>query len=517
MPAKKKDDASKKAKVNDKNLASTKDNAKPAKKRKNSTVVVELGKNKDNKPKKETKPVDKKAKKAPAKKESRPVENKVEDVKQEAVEVKEDKNIEESKVEENPVLDEQKDNYRISSEPSKDELILSKNEVSDVDDLVAIDNAVRLEEEKKKEQEIDRKIEDTFKDEYGIGEEAAREEEEKKISQTEMAKNTFEPIPAFKGENCEEEVEKLRSTFKKGMSKSRMFSTITMLILIAGIVGGYLLYRFLPENLRWLAWTVFGILGAGLVTSFIISARMNKKAYTNVDKYVREEIGLVNSYVFTDDNFGDPQYSVKGHVDLEMIIEAHYFDTINAINSRNIVKVNYLNREMTVSEVAVRVPYQNPADGKDYSQVDKKKLPAESYACFGKYITYPLALEGTGDIIVLLRGKNAYLPTYLDGYLEVKIDNLKDDYLVWSTQGDDARKAFTPEIVALLNDFNSDGILENTFFSINPKGLKWCLNYSEAIMEVPIDKPRTGEPFKHYRDDLVRVCAIISSLSSLGK
>ena len=68
MPAKKKDDASKKAKVNDKNLASTKDNAKPAKKRKNSTVVVELGKNKDNKPKKETKPVDKKAKKAPAKK-----------------------------------------------------------------------------------------------------------------------------------------------------------------------------------------------------------------------------------------------------------------------------------------------------------------------------------------------------------------------------------------------------------------------------------------------------------------
>lgn len=387
------------------------------------------------------------------------------------------------------------------------------SEESDVDELISAGSDVKKDEKGNSEEEHLKTLEEASKENTEASEEEKKEEEEKAESQKEMNKNVYVPLPAYPdGLTCESKVRDMQQKFNADMKKSRTFSTIIMAIVLVGFVGAFFMYQYLPSDIKWITWILIGVVAVLLVVAFVLSSRKRKKLYTNVEKYVEDEIAVVDSYVFTDGEFKNPVYSAHGRIDLQMLIDAHYFDTINATNSRNIVKVHYLEREMTVSEIAARVPYQKPADLKDHSK-DKpvKETPRESYGVFGKYVTYPVSLKNCADVIVLLQGANAYLPTYLDGYASLEVPNLKKDYLVWSTLPC-GKELFTDEVVDILNSFSSDAHLENLFLSINEKGLKICLNYNETVMEIPMDKPLQGEPFLHYRNDIQAVKKLIAEI-----
>lgn len=439
---------------------------------------------------------------------------------------------------ENTMAEEKKETVETKKEESNNTDVkgLTEEEKDDVSSLVELNkeekenkpeeenpssgNEEVNDEETKPAEEKNDTIEKLSEAKGEVEEEAEEEEEARKESQTEMSRNSYRPLKksADKDGECEQNVNKMQAQFNSDMKKSRNFSTIVMAVMLLGIIGGFMMYRYLPEGIRWLTWVLFGVLAVILIVAFVLVSRKRKKLYTDVEKYVDDAIGEVDSYVFTDDEFLNPVYTGKsGHIDLNMIIDAHYFDTINAVNSRNIVKVNYLEREMTVSEIAARMPYQVPSDGTDHTD-DKKKskeTPSESYGIFGKYVTYPLTLKSGNAVIGLLHGKNAYLPTYLDGYREIKVEGLKENYSIWA-KDDDVKDFFTPEVIALLNGFNSDECLENIFFSINEKGLKFALNYNETVMEVPMDKPVKGTPYVHYRNDIQNVKKLIAELRKVN-
>ena len=129
---------------------------------------------------------------------------------------------------------------------------------------------------------------------------------------------------------------------------------------------------------------------------------------------------------------------------------------------------------------------------------------------FGKYICYPLTLIEDTGLIVRLSGRNAYMPTYLDGYLELQVENLKEDYKVWTTNNVVATNLLSnPELIEVLNSISPNDFLENVFLCINSNGLKIALNFNESVMEVPTEAPINGTPYQEYKAELDKVIQII--------
>lgn len=384
-------------------------------------------------------------------------------------------------------------------------------EASDVDVLLAAGDEKTGSEDEKHLDVLENAAKDS-----DLAAAAEAELKAKEASQSEMNKNIYVPLkaPVFEGDECEKAVEEKRNAFQVGMKSSRKVSTITMIVLVVFLIGGFVAYNYLPSNLKWIVYVIFGLLVVVMICSAVYASHSRKKLYGDVNAYVHDALLTTDSYVFTKPDLLNPVVSKSGHIDLSMLVEAHYFDTINGVNSRNIIRAGYYGKELTCSEIACRVPYQVPADGKDHSKDNPKGTPKDSYGIFGKYLTYPVKLPSGDSVIVLLKGANAYIPTYTDGYTEQKVEGLKEDYLVWTTSDAAKDEFFTPANIALLNEFVSDENLENIFVSVNNSGTKFALNYNETVMEVPMEKPVKGTPYLHYKNDVSRVLAIFKNLLS---
>lgn len=345
-------------------------------------------------------------------------------------------------------------------------------------------------------------------DQANIGE---HNENETTESSEKRLETVFSELPSYDSDkSCEEEVELLRNQFKQAVvGSSRLSKWLTIGVVVFLIVALICMF-FVPTDLKWISYTLLGIGLVGFVVVMILSKKEQKNVGMDVTNYVQQCITKVDSYIFTRDEFSSTTYSTKARMDLEDLTQAHYFDTINDFNSRNVVKTTYNGKELKVGEIACRNPYQVPADNLDHSKDNPKKLPSFSYGIFGKYITYPITLTEDASVIVLLKGTNAYLPTFLDGYVELKnIPGLDENYLVWADNNVVGTALFTNQIVDLLNSFKSDESLENIFFSINHNGLKFCLNYNEGVMEVPTQVAVKGTPYQHYYNDLTKVLQFI--------
>lgn len=324
----------------------------------------------------------------------------------------------------------------------------------------------------------------------------------------------FKPLEDYsKDIPGDEAVSLLQKDFSQNLKKANIFSKVTSIILIAGVAG---LLASVIAGVNWLIWTILGVVIVLMIVAFIFQRRANKDLSAQADKYISQAIETIDSYAFDQEGLTNKQFSVKSRVALDDLVEAHYFDVIQKFNSRNIVTATYLGETLKVGEVACMNPYQEAADDtQNTAQPVKKKgkVPEASYGIFGKYFSYPLLLSENASFILTLKGPNCYLPTYLDGYTEVTTDRLKSSFVCYT----DNKAVFdnvlaNDELVELLNSFNPDEHMENMFLSVNPHGLKICLNYNESVMEVPTVGSVKGQPYTHFKQDVRKVLDIIAQL-----
>ncbi len=385
--------------------------------------------------------------------------------------------------------------------------LLSKDEVSDVDDLVNLNKKDETEEVKEDKtlaalNEVDKS---------GLADQAVNDNETSKKDEKKLD-SVFSSLPKYENsdETIEQKVENLRLDFKASLNKTTKFSKWGSVVAIIFLIGALGAMLAIPSNLKWISYVILGVAIVIFIVVMVLGKKEQKGVSLDISSYVLECLTTIDSYVFTRDEFSSTTYSLKARMDLEDITQAHYFDTINDFNSRNVVITTYKDKEFKVGEIACRNPYQVPADNLDHSNDNAKKKPQFSYGIFGKYVTYPLTLKEDASVIIMLKGTNAYLPTFLDGYVEIKnIEGLDENYLVWSDNNVVASSLFTKDIIELLNSFKSDDNMENIFVSINHNGLKFALNYNELVMEVPTEKKVVGTPYQHYYEDITKVLKFI--------
>ncbi|MFA6830251.1 MAG: hypothetical protein WCR67_06085 [Bacilli bacterium] len=359
----------------------------------------------------------------------------------------------------------------------------------------------------------------------------------------------------------DEEVEDTRTKFMKKLNGSKVYDFVCLGLMVLAFVA-VILVTFLNTN-KDLAWVTYVVLGVALViiiASFVISSIFNKKRTAITNEYLSAYEDVTNGYVISSLRMSDPVICTESKIDDQLIIQAHYFRTINSIQSRAIVEAKRKGYEFVSGEVAVIIPpvsidlantfpkdYLNikgevytptkeeaeaekdtTADftvvdlnlnGMDEKYNDKQKAQKEkdfadkqkkdghqnndtSTGLFGKFISYGMKVASSEAVIVAFAGDKSttVLPDYLTGFSAIKISGLKSNIVVYATDISSSEVFFDKEGIDILNSFAIDSSVQSGFLSLNSYGCKIGLNLSDDIMSLPVKPLKSRGSFDSFKN-----------------
>lgn len=372
----------------------------------------------------------------------------------------------------------------------------------------------------------------------------------------------FNPIRYVDIGNCvnfDDEIDKVRNSYAKKLGKGRIFDFVSIGVMILSFAG-VILVTMLNTNSEtaWLTWVVLGTAVALIIASFLLTTIMNKKSSKIAKEYLNVFEDTFNGYTISSLNISEPVLCVDAKIDDQLIIQSHYFSTINRIDSRGIVEGKRNDREFVMGEVAVVIPTtriedvnRKPEDlvnldgshyvkeigdtatgttelsGKDMTILDmdiasdlnqkqakkkekdqsKKQADTTATGLFGKYISYDMKVDSEESIIVSFMGAKIYtvLPTYTAGFKAVFVPGLRNNVVVYATNPRKAAKFFNNEGVELLNNIKTNNIIQSGFLSINSYGCKAGITLSDDIMVLPLKELKSRGAYELFRDTVEHV------------
>lgn len=347
--------------------------------------------------------------------------------------------------------------------------------------------------------------------------------------------------------NIDDEFNSNREKFNSQISKSRFFDILAIVLMLLAFVA-VLLVTFLNKGdnaIAWLTWLILGISFAIIIFSFILTSIVNRKNAKVTKEYLNSYEDMLNGYVISDLTVLNPTLCVDAKVNDQDIIQAHYFRTINRIESRAVVEGKRKGYDFSIAEVAVVIPTisiesanKKPEDlvnldgskyiaseipetelgtqevsapdmtmidlklnaelaksngkqrEKDIKKANENKQTETATGLFGKIYSYSMKVKSEEAIIISFTGNSdsTVLPDYLTGFKAIKVPGLKASIVVYAVDPKESAKFFNEEGVKLLNDIYTGMVVQSLFISINSYGTKIGMNLSDDIMQLPIKR-----------------------------
>lgn len=365
--------------------------------------------------------------------------------------------------------------------------------------------------------------------------------------------------------SIDDDMEKNRATFNAKLSKSKVIDIVSIIMMVLAFAGVIIVTSINRENaeMAWLTWVILSIALAIIVFSFVLTTIYNKKNAKFTQDYLNDYEDMLNGYVISDLNINNPTLCVQAKVDDQDIIQAHYFRTINRIESRAVVEGQRNGYHFSLAEVAVVIPTisiaaanKKPEDlvnldgsryipenipntstgteeiaSQDMTMVDldladekqaKKrerdlkaananKQTETATGLFGKIYSYGFAVSSEEAFILAFMGNpdNTVLPDYLTGFKAVKVPSLRNNIVVYAVNPVSVSKFFDEEGCSLINDIAPNTVVQSAFISINSYGSKVGMTLSDDIMQLPIKQLAHLGSFDLYKDCTDKAFAFI--------
>lgn len=347
--------------------------------------------------------------------------------------------------------------------------------------------------------------------------------------------------------DIDDEFNSCREKFNAKISKSRVLDIVAIVLMLLAFVA-VLLVTFLNKGdnaIAWLTWLVIGVSFAIIIFSFILTSIVNRKNASVTKEYLNNYEDMLNGYVISDLKVLNPTICVDARVNDQDVIQAHYYRTINRIESRAVVEGKRKGYDFSIAEVAVVIPTisieaanKKPTDlinldgskyipseipetelgtqevsapdmtmidlklnaelaktsekqrEKDLRKANENRQTETATGLFGKIYSYSMKVSSEEAIIISFTGNSdsTVLPDYLTGFKALKVPGLKSSVVVYGVNPKESAKFFTEEGVKLLNDITTGMVVQSLFISINSYGTKIGMNLSDDIMQLPIKK-----------------------------
>jgi hypothetical protein len=325
------------------------------------------------------------------------------------------------------------------------------------------------------------------------------------------------------------------------------------------------------EGLAWVQWVVLGIGLAFIIVSFIISSIVSKKRGKIAQNYLQMYQDKINGYVASELDLKDPQLAIDAKLEHHEVIQAHYFRTINKIESRCVVEATRHNHEFRMGEISVIVPAipvaeanKKPVDlvnldgsifipvvttdtitgtqefsGKDVTMLDldlsdeangnketeKRNRDVEKVnktdsareiasGLFGRLHSYDMKVASNEAFIIAYMGNKdyTYLPDFLSGYSAIHVPGLRNNIVVYAVDPRVSAKFFDEEGVRMINEVETNNIIQSAFISVNSYGSKVGMTLSDDIMRLPNKSISHVGSYDLYKNAIVAAFKFIDTV-----
>lgn len=347
-------------------------------------------------------------------------------------------------------------------------------------------------------------------------------------------------------------IEESRVKFLRGYKKGRLPGAIALgafVVFIIPTIIVFLLMNTMEDKTLFTAllWTFVSLAAVSLVIYTVFSFFSKKKLSVSINDYLSTWTDSFVSDIYVGQkDVENVSYSVEGKVDDWSVIKTHYFATINDIASRSHIVMDFLGKALCDTEVSISVPpysdfakqialekvvndsskpVEEVPEVKEEPENDNKKkrdnktlnerMP--NVGGYGKFISYAVKADDPNSYLIVVRKvKDTYLPTNVHGL--TRFDNLAselldDNFIIWASDEAFTRKVLSSEIVDELKALEPNSVLLDYFFAFNKNEAAFMLNYSSAIMELPMYKGTDASSLEQYPNDVHHVMNIFRSLA----
>ena len=340
-------------------------------------------------------------------------------------------------------------------------------------------------------------MEEELKENPQLEEEIAAPQESDVVSKDEEVKDELDNSHLVEKETGEsrpydEVIEEARQEINKAYSKQRRTSNIVMVIVVAGLIGGFVM---ILQKVMGFTIAGYSLIGA-LVVFMVVFYFVTKNRLPNkIKDYIALVTNALNGHVFRDGAYSELRSDPTDRAELSELLAEGVYEGASNITSRNVVEGLFGGRHFNVVDVALR-----KGQGKQMINL-----------FIGKHVSYPNNLHFEGRYVILSKrvGAETDIPNAIN---DLAVLSEEEGFVVYGPKDSKITKDTNTKIVSLIKDIKVNDELLNLAVVIWAGHSAAYLSYSDAIIALPFEKPFNKEPFEQYTSQQLQLLNALKTL-----
>ncbi|MCF0107914.1 MAG: hypothetical protein HUJ59_02780 [Bacilli bacterium] len=285
-----------------------------------------------------------------------------------------------------------------------------------------------------------------------------------------------------------EQVEALRIVIEKQNKKSSLISTISIFVLFALCIVGFLLMSINPI-------VSYIILGCAIVALIVLTIILKRVCNPDLKGYVKSASTLVNRHLFARQPFTDCTYDYSKKIVFSEIAEDGIYKDIKEAVSRDVVEGKYNGHSFKVAELGI---YKAPVG----------RTKPTSFV--GKYLTLLNDCHFVDRIVILSKGETEVdLPDGIEDLNKVLEDG---KFSIYAPAGCKWEDVVNKKLVNKIKDIEVANHLLTLCVVIWAGRTIVYSSYDDDAITLPFNKPIDESCFDQYKNDNI---ALLEALTTL--
>lgn len=298
---------------------------------------------------------------------------------------------------------------------------------------------------------------------------------------------SLEPFADGEKKYCEQ-IEEMRSAIAKQNKKSALISTISIFVVFAFCIAGFILMTINPI-------ISYIILGVAIVALIILTVVVKRICSPDLKGYVKSASTLVNRYLFSEQPFSDCTYDYDKKIEFSEICQDGIYKDIKECVSRDVVEGKYKGHSFKVAELGI---YKAP--------VGRQKPTS----FVGKYLTLFNDCHFVDRIILVSKGETEIdTPDGLEDLTKVFEE---DKFSIYAPAGCKWEDIASRKLVKAIRDIKVENHLLTLCVSIWAGRTIVYSSYDDEAVTLPFNNPVDETCFDQYKSDNL---ALLEALTTL--
>lgn len=311
----------------------------------------------------------------------------------------------------------------------------------------------------------------------------------------------YYPDPVVSKEETLKRANLARLSFYDFVTRTDKIKKIILIVFLV-VMGGCSLAILINNELVNILFTPLLIsFITTIIIIYILLAQYKKKRIFHFNQYKYNLCISIDSYCYYQTGISNLEFSYNTKIKLSEVSKIGCYENIIQTPSRDIVKGKLYGINFVSYDVLIRsgISIQDKASHKVHFS--------------GKLFKLQLLPIKEGKMYIYLKGCGDSHPTELSGLEPVKIRDLKDEYLVFSSF-ENPSSMLPKKAIELLNRIKLDNVIEEVIISINENGVFVGYSLTSKYMAIPYKEEIEASFIDHYKEDIFFISNFASILSS---